>query len=577
MKKSLASLSIVSLLACTALTGCGEGYTYRDGYMLSFNGKDYTVEELFDHYNLKTSAGVKAYYDAVDNVAIEATIPTTTEMEKLVTSRIAQFKETAEQNASSNGTSYSEELEKSLESENVDDLEELGQKYLLTNKKDKRNSDYYSNENYAKMIPSFIKETAPYHVKHILVKVDATGTFGGKISSTNAKKLYSVVSRLASGNESFGTIAHDASDDNSGSTSSAALYGTLDPMTTKTGFVSEFKFGVYTYDHFFNDNTDNGSHNLPEDLFGDNYYQYASLLDGRAYGIPYSALTKINEYADVTTDDNGLEVEGAGEEYYPRNILFNNYLNNHGLSFIYLDDESATDPVLAASSRFQTTSIALKELTEDTANTSRKHLSKITNISNKKILCDEKGNPILVTRAGTGSGDSGYEGLHFIVIEKSPYARGQSEESLVKYYTIDDTIERVEDDPSTYTFINCVETSRADRSTRLANLKNKIKETDSNADLTIFKTTLNSAKELGMKLNNDIETQLNTYINSTIENTLEANDRSYNETWDNYYQLLKVFNDLAPKKVVPTSAIDAFLDGTDAFKTYIRERATTLN
>ena len=60
MKKSLASLSIVSLLACTALTGCGEGYTYRDGYMLSFNGKDYTVEELFDHYNLKTSAGVKA-------------------------------------------------------------------------------------------------------------------------------------------------------------------------------------------------------------------------------------------------------------------------------------------------------------------------------------------------------------------------------------------------------------------------------------------------------------------------------------------------------------------------------------
>ena len=207
MKKSLASLSIVSLLACTALTGCGEGYTYRDGYMLSFNGKDYTVEELFDHYNLKTSAGVKAYYDAVDNVAIEATIPTTTEMEKLVTSRIAQFKETAEQNASSNGTSYSEELEKSLESENVDDLEELGQKYLLTNKKDKRNSDYYSNENYAKMIPSFIEETAPYHVKHILVKVDATGTFGGKISSTNAKKLYSVVSRLASGNESFGTIA----------------------------------------------------------------------------------------------------------------------------------------------------------------------------------------------------------------------------------------------------------------------------------------------------------------------------------------------------------------------------------
>ena len=203
--------------------------------------------------------------------------------------------------------------------------------------------------------------------------------------------------------------------------------------------------------------------------------------------------------------------------------------------------------------------------------------AKITNISSKKILCDEKGNPILVTRAGTGSGDSGYEGLHFIVIEKSPYARGQSEESLVKYYTIDDTIERVEDDPSTYTFINCVETSRADRSTRLANLKTKIKETDSNADLTIFKTTLNSAKELGMKLNNDIETQLNTYINSTIENTLEANDRSYNETWDNYYQLLKVFNDLAPKKVVPTSAIDAFLDGTDAFKTFIKERATALN
>src|SRR5574344_1462502 len=103
MKKSLASLSVISLLSVSMLASCAEGYTYRDGYMLSLNGVDYTAEQLFDSYGLDTQAGVKAYYQAIDNISIEATIGTTDEMKTVVNNNIEKFKETDENSEKKNG------------------------------------------------------------------------------------------------------------------------------------------------------------------------------------------------------------------------------------------------------------------------------------------------------------------------------------------------------------------------------------------------------------------------------------------------------------------------------------------
>ena len=102
-------------------------------------------------------------------------------------------------------------------------------------------------------------------------------------------------------------------------------------------------------------------------------------------------------------------------KYLPRNVIFNQYLNDHALGVIRKGDSTIS------SDRFQWVS-GLSANTTDEA---------------EKILCDEAGRPILVTRAGTGSGEEGYQGIHLIVIQKSPFVQeGETDllESLTSYY-----------------------------------------------------------------------------------------------------------------------------------------------
>jgi len=574
MKKSLASLSVISLLSVSMLASCAEGYTYRDGYMLSLNGVDYTAEQLFDSYGLDTQAGVKAYYQAIDNISIEATIGTTDEMKTVVNNNIEKFKETAENSAKQNGTSYDEELEAALKGENCDDLTELSNKYLLQTKTTKRNTDYYSDDNYAQMTSSFVDKLIPYHVKHVLVNVDATGNSVSTISEANAKKLYSVVSRLADDNDTFGNVALQSSDDSS----SAVDYGDLQVLSKKTEFVPEFKYNVYTYDALFNNNVISKGDVVTKAL-GSNYTEYTNFLDGKAYGIPYSALTQLNKYSDVTKDKNNLTVDNAGEINYPRNVIFNNYLNNHGLSFIYLDNStvtaSASDSALASivgSTKWVANSTIVDNLVSYTEvnNGNYKHqtgVSSVSDVYGKKILCDEEGNPILVSRAGT----SAYQGVHFVVIKKSPFVETKSD--LVKYYTIDKTISY----STRPTYINSIQGTRSDLNDRVENdstgLKKKIAATDSNIDITIFNDTLSKASAAGLTINDNIKKQLKSYTDSTIATTLEAESRTYNESWTNFLYLLTVAKSSSATKVIPLSGIDAFMNGSDTFKAYVQDRA----
>ncbi len=616
MKKHIATLFMVTTLAAS-LTSCGTGYDYKDGIMVKVGDKTYTTDELFaNYYGLDTSSGVQAYYNAINNLLIEANVKKDASMDQSVQGSIDDFKKAAETSAKSNGTTTSEELEKKLESENVDSLEELEAKYYLAEKKTRANNEFYSTKNYnEKYIPEYIENYHPYHVRHILVKVDASTKYEGKISSSNAKNIANVVKRLASGNESFGNIARDKSED----TSSATWFGELQqPMTTKTSYVSEFKLNLYTYDAYFNTKT-NTNETVKSDLLASSSAktfdgksvseEYASLFDDGVYGIPYSSVFGLDYYSEKTKDNKGLDVtSNNAENYYPRNIIFNNYFNNHSLSYIYLDDADTANSAYYTSAdynaanesgRFQIVeglSDKLNQFTtaEDTFTTVKSKIS-----GSKKILCDDKGYPILVARAGTGSSSdssSGYQGIHFISVINDPFEHTQEE--LVNYYNIDtpDTSSSSWTVGSTFISYN-YSSSRSDYTTKINNFKDgssdsstassSVKSTlDSNFDFRMYESNLAAAEAgtgaNGVKISftsegaSKIKSAIANYISTTRYDTAKSEKDSWDSSWKSFLEYLQEYNVMYANKVLPLSAIEAFESGTSAVDTFEAGRAAAL-
>jgi len=569
MNKRLATLSLVSLLAVGSLTACGEGYDYEEGIMLYLNGEAYTTDELFEEsYGIDTSAGIKAIYDVVNEAIIEADIPTTDTMTQIVDNLMEDFYDDCEDTADTNGTTKSEEIENALEDLGFDDVDELEDSYYLEQKQTKAEDEYYSNDRYEEeFIPSFVEETSPYHVKHILVKVDASSSdlYNATISEDDAEDIANVVERLATG-EDFGTVAQTKSED----TTSAENFGDAGIMSTKTNFVSEFKYGIYTYDAMFNPEIDDETKETVIDktfATDENIVSaYQDEIDGKAFGIPYSAVKELDYYADVTTAADGQPVSDAEEYNYPRNILFNNYFNNHSLSFVFLDENTddssyyydSSDYTEAASSgRFQTVSGISDNLQLLDADDTGVYSALQQIDSSKKILCDEEGRPILVTRAGTGTSDSGYQGIHFIVAQKDPFTT--TNEELESYYTLDTpSTTSSEDDEDT--FVNFVDSTNKDVYTeRVESIKTAVKAMDSNFSLRQFEYYLDEAiNEHGLRMSDELEEAITKYISTTRATTEESEERAYNENWEDYLYLLQTFDDYAERIIPVEEGIDAF-------------------
>ena len=120
-----------------------------------------------------------------------------------------------------NGTSEKEEREALLASNGFKTMEQLRNSYVLEQKQKANENAFYDDDTYLGekdangdrkydgLIHKFIEEYHPYHVRHILVKVDASSDqiVDGKISEDDAKQLANVYSRLTSGEETFGEVA----------------------------------------------------------------------------------------------------------------------------------------------------------------------------------------------------------------------------------------------------------------------------------------------------------------------------------------------------------------------------------
>ncbi len=626
MKKSKKIL----ILAATAvgllsLAGCNE-VTANGNVILSFkdaNGTltNYTADELFEEYTANSQDSTQNYYNAIYNVMVREWFTLSQneslkkECDKTAQIKLDSQKSQASTNATSNGTSYDTEWEKILNTELSDVAEskrseaELLLKYQLSEYKTKLEDEYYNQfKTWKKDDASitaeektnnlfwgdsgYLKKKLPYHVKHILINVDATSGayYNGTISSTNVQNLYLAISELANGT-SFGQIAEDLSND----TGSAATFGDLGIMDTSTSYVNEFKLGVYAYDTYFNTNSevttsltsDDNPFNIPTS--DASYVKSLGIAS-----IPYGAITKMNELKDTTLDSTNKVVNDGDATYYPRNILFNKYFNNHNLGFITPDDLSGSNPTLEDSSDSlnahytdlntngkwtngsQNTDYSAMKGFRDVQIKNYDDNGVYTGIVTKKILCDDNGNPIIVVRAGT----SNYQGVHFIVVQRSALEANKSVTSngetynvpLNEYYASENPLTnggaKNTDFPTTstgtqkQTFVNSYSMSYDKYNERVSTIKSTVKSFDSNYEMRIYtwlKSQLNVTFSTvsGVNIGDRITTYIEEKRNSTDNDTRTTNIT----TWDGFIEQLESQQSQRKTKLIPETCALHFKEG----------------
>lgn len=652
MKKGKRTLSLaMSILSIATLAGCDKSdYVYpdaswKDGVIVNVGGKNYEYKDVYKLLD-ETKGSAQAYYNVAKDILAQLVTPRTSTILSTVDSKINDLKNKWKTDARTNSTSYKEEMEKTLDSEKVETVEELRDKYIAQEQNTQNanafydiNADGTTDKNYKfyiseEMTKNYVTNQAPYHVSHILVKVDASADgyslWDGKISADDSRQIGNVV-RMLSSADSFGSIAQIASDD----TGSAKLYGELYTsgdgsaqiaMEKTTSYVNEFKLGLYAYDAFLNPETKNddavrASLRVPGKAVSANGFDYKNetsvaetinnTLIGKkqAFGIPLSECFTMGYVADIEKNTvNGNSVDFASETQYPRNILFNNYFNYHGVNFIY-DDSADYDAEFLADAK-KVGEVAKKTINslEDVKNELPKKYAEyeyvkaqLENISSdkfvavdgisdslvnydttgstttfksvgngKKILVDEKQNPIVVTRAGADS----YQGIHFIVVNNDPFEDAQNK---YKYYRTNvpkngdvsdgaDTKDYSKN-PSFINFVQPDNNTNTTYNTRRDTLTKVIKASDSNMEFNLWDSNIKKFNAAHPdytfdKVLGEHAAIINQYIATVRKGSAVTNENNLDSSWETYIDKLTVQEQVSPRGIVPEVCVSAFEGGS---------------
>lgn len=654
MKTGKRSLSLaMSILAIASLTACDDDYNYPDakwkeGIIVNVDGKDYKYDEIYQLFdNSKGSA--QAYFNVAKNILAQLVTPKTDTMLSNVDTKINDLKNTWKTNARTNNTSYKEEQEKTFDSENVEDLDELREKYISQQQVEKNSQDFYeinangvTDPSYTyyiseQMTKDYVTNQAPYHVSHVLVKVDASsdgeGYWNGKITADNAKKIGNAVRMLAS-SDSFGSVAQLVSEDEG----SAKMYGELVTTTEgsqsvamekTTSYINEFKLGLYAYEAYLNPKTKAAEVNtavraslrVPGQAAASSSFDYKNdtavselITDGTlvgkngAFGIPLSKAITLGYIADVEKNIvDGSKVDYASETQYPRNILFNNYFNYHGVNFLYddsdtyeaeflkdaievgahsgetiltLNDVKNKLPSKYAEYEYVTGQLSkidagkfktVEGISDNLYNydfdavTKKSVLTKIP--TSKKILVekDTDTNPVVIVRGGS----SGYQGIHFIVVNNDPFVNSQN---TYQYYrtnipdaSADPASAKSADystNPSLINYVKADINSNTTYNARRDAVVAAVKASDSNIDFRLYEENI---KKFGAdkfnELLGDYAGIINKYIEITKESSELGKNSSLDESWETYIQTLALQEEITPRGLVPEVCVSAFEGG----------------
>ena len=601
MKKSKLALSIVAGLASiTALASCSEVKPVysAEGYVLTYKDSSgseihYTAEELFGSL-LKDSSNVSSVFDKVYKLIVRnyfevegAGISKLADIKKDAANDVEGVKSTANKNAESNKTSYDEEFEKLLENYSCEDEAELLEHFIYEREHTEFEKQFYDEQTIftgktgveylrdAKLAANgyegYLEKKAPYHVRHILVKFNGSSAddkfWDDTIDAKDAKNLWTVVSQLAAGELDFGQIAENSSEFSDGS---ASKYGDLGIMDKDTSFVNEFKLGIYAYENLYGPNAAKAkaseiSISSADTSYADvkgqkgiditDRYSKAVTYTGTKYDsgvtkdlagdasgiatIPYGAFKAINDWANTTNTKAGEVVNEGNAVFYPRNVIYNKYLNRHNVAFI--TPNVIPSNVVDAEGDYSLTDENTVGYNDGVYEAKYDEFAALGGfrsgiIEGQKVLCTKNGDPILVVRAGSGD----YHGIHFIVIQKSAMADDLSDYYSVKYPGQEGYIQ-----PSTKaTYVNFLNQGTKEIKARAEEVSGKIKGFDSsNINKLIYASYKDSQKLEFRKFKvGETEVDLGEYIDNWIKVNKTKSDfdagNSWESTWESYLNQL---------------------------------------
>ena len=619
MKKSKLKLGLVtSFIASMALSACGASVTKSDTDLVGFKAYDgetdlsISIDEIYKDY-MKSSSGISKYYDQVLEVLIRNAFQkdktgtgevfgnSAVKLKKNYNKILSEAKDSvkgqkavAKENAKTNGTSYSTEWKAVLAEKGVKDEEELLQYFIyklekeevedwyFNNHEDEIRSEYIGVDGTGASTKENVSSRFPYHVRHILIKVEdgASDYVRGTISADQAKALSKTVELLAQGTLSFGEVAAMKSEDSSNSS-----YGDVGIMTNaissgKLGMVNEFQLGIYAYDAInFHASLNTGSDAKPtiiakslgldklvKDKDGDEW-SVENYFDGAIQEIPYSVFVELGDVADQETNETtGLPVEDGKAAIYPRNLLWNRYLNNHGI-FVITNSErgnivnagsTGVEEIDVNTGEYEATqTVALKDGTTKTIdytdtvgmrgfNRDLKDSAFAT--GNKKVLADEQGNIIIGVRSEFG--------IHLMIVQKSVYEFSEGGNtvkapSLDEYYTTavpgskDGKYptytdgEGIVHDKETYVnFINTVKTT--DYKSRAEDVRSKIKGFDSTYDYRLYEELVESSNiDKSNESTKEVLDLIDSYIELQRTKNEDAQDEGMKDVWQTYVDLIE--------------------------------------
>ena len=576
MKKSKLSISLIScLLSVGTLAGCDNIKSSNDGVLLRYtvDGKEQVIkadEILKDYYNDSTK--YQAIYDTIYSVIArnyftkERKSPTDPnfadvklgypQMEKInrdAREKVSDDKDTAQQNADTNNTKYKKELEAIFESKGVEDEDELFDKYVEELQKetfennfytyfieDIKDGDHSDNAELNAFWTGYFKDQVPFHVSHILVKLadeSDTNYSDGTISEANALRIYNVINDLGVGAKSFAKIATFYNED----PGSKDKEGDLGIMDYNTSFINEFKLGIYAYEQLYSANKDS------DDLIHSNIYMVDDF--GTAYKnavkdmfdigdnvlptVDLSVIDELKAVADKEADGAGKPVIENSTLVYPRNVIYNKYLNRHAVFFIENKALLASDPD-----------------SPDEAYTKYVINGNYRKFGNKFILTadGDLSKPIIAVRASSG----GEQEIHLMVVNRSPFATGENLVTLSNYYTTyypaQDYYPKDSSGNKLDTYVNFLTNDVSDTKGRAEEFASKLKSYNSDKlGKYIFKKYLS---EENVKFEDEkLEKALMKWIDTSIEKANEEKDETWSKTWNEYLDKLSRQNSERSKLV----------------------------
>ena len=580
MKKSKLSAGIMTgLLAVGALAACSRQPEYSSkGVILTYevNGQkiEYTADDLFgefvvnpehaeEMFNQVYKLVVRNYFTVAnpDGEGTNTGLNQMDEIKRVAEKNVQIDKDTAEKNADTNDTSYKTEFEAILSSHGCEDEEELKEYYIFEEQQNKFKENFYkiyadeataaegsvlykynllrdgaSADNDARN-PSgyagYLETKVPYHISHILVNVDdgaSNNYWNGTISQDNVEHLKRVVDGLMDTSKSFGTVASEESDDGSKSQFGDLGIVDKDKATEESDkFVKEFILGLYTYDNLYNPDA-----KVRARVANSKIAHTSGLAEKPSY-IDYKVFENLYKDREV---EGSLVLGSSSQNFYPRNITYNHILNNHGVSLIEIPGATA-----------------------DNGN------FKLLNIKgeNHVVLCARgTSNPVLVTRAGAS-----YQGIHFIVVNRSPFADDTTEASattalrdlsvggvkLSEYYTTKYPGQKgyptdASSNPK-QTYVNTIDSLTSKYKERAEKVAEEIKSFDTNIERVIYEkySNISGAKLVFTEAGKKVEETINAWIKRSNEEKTNSTHDSWEEYWEEYIDMLKMQEEQSSKKL----------------------------